>query len=83
MGPFSLLNSAASKRSSLSDKSRRSSLTSQASSISYMPSLPSPAMLKKKDSKKVDSNSARSKPDIAEMLDDDNLAWGRPRNLRR
>ncbi|KAI0762603.1 hypothetical protein C8Q74DRAFT_1371617 [Fomes fomentarius] len=80
-------SSSSSSQSSLDSGSRPSSIlsdTSSSSSVSYVqfPGL-SPAQHKSSPQSKTSSSAG---PEYAEMLEDDNLAWGKPKkskNARR
>ncbi|KAI8983384.1 hypothetical protein BD414DRAFT_490753 [Trametes punicea] len=77
MSRLSLFKSSKSSTSSLDSASRRSSVTSDASPVSYV-QLPSFAPTPRQTSVQSSSTNG-SLSGYAEMLDDENMAWGKPK----
>ncbi|KAI0825210.1 hypothetical protein BC628DRAFT_1419202 [Trametes gibbosa] len=73
-------HSRSSSRSARSD--RRASVDSYASSVSYVIALPS-VRDTRRTSRTLSFGSSSSADSTAEMMDDDNLAWGRPSRRQR
>ncbi|KAH9846603.1 hypothetical protein C2E23DRAFT_890695 [Lenzites betulinus] len=71
-----------SSRSTRGSTDRRASVDSYASSASYVISLPSVRDARRTSFSPSFSSSA-STDSTAEMMDDDNLAWGRPSRRQR
>ncbi|KAI9059632.1 hypothetical protein FKP32DRAFT_1596187 [Trametes sanguinea] len=84
MSRLSLFKSTKSSKSSTSSAdsaSLRSSMTSDSSQVSYV-QIPGLAPAQRQTSHKPSSTQG-SIPGYAEMLDDDNLAWGKPKQASR
>ncbi|KAH9891093.1 hypothetical protein C8Q73DRAFT_792517 [Cubamyces lactineus] len=80
MSRFSLLKSSKSSDITSIDSSRRSSMTSDSSSsVSYV-QIPGLAPVQPQ---KAAQSKGKAGSDIAEMLDDDNMAWGKPTKQSR
>ncbi|KAI0757389.1 hypothetical protein C8Q80DRAFT_1133414 [Daedaleopsis nitida] len=74
--------SSSSSQSSASTGSRRSSMLSDVSATSPVSYVQIPGLLPQRQSPSQSASPSTGGSDFAEMLDDDNVAWGKPKKSK-